>query len=114
MANYSFTDPGDAIPDGSVINSGNFSQLVPGTEIMKGKTLTINGGNFTNVAVQPEWTVNGGNWTQVDRCSHLHEWRIQHGLPVCETECRHMISKEVIEIDGVVLDTVYEYEDILL
>jgi len=111
MANYSFTDPGNAIPDGSVIDSGNFSQLVPGTEIMKGKTLTINGGNFTNVVVQPEWTVNGGNWTQVDRCSHLHLDFVPIGLPECATECKHMISKEVIEIDGVVLDTVYVYEN---
>ena len=111
MANYSFTDPGDAVPDGSVIDSGNFSQLVPGTEIMVGKTLTINGGNFTNVAVQPGWTVNGGNWTQVDRCSHLHPEFISRGLPECALECRHMISKDVIEIDDVVLDTVYVYEN---
>ena len=36
MANYSFKDPGKTgdIKDGAVINSGNFTQLVPGTEIM--------------------------------------------------------------------------------
>ena len=109
MANYSFQDPD--LPDGSVIESGNFSQLVPGTAIMVGKTLTINGGNFTNVAAQPEWTVKGGNWTQVDRCSHLHPEFVPRGLQECVTECKHMISKDTIEIDGVLLDTVYVYEN---
>jgi len=114
MANYSFTDPGDAIQDGAVIDSGNFSQLVPGTEIMKGKTLTINGGNFTNVQVQPEWTVNGGNWTQVSRCAHLHPDWIVRGLPECVTECSHMVSKDEVYIDDVLVDTVYTYEDEVL
>ena len=113
MANYSFTDPGDAVPDGSVIDSGNFSQLVPGTAIMVGKTLTINGGNFTNVVIQPGWTVNGGNWTQIDRCSHIHPNYVQFGLPECPLECPHMAGKNEIIIDDVLIDTIYTYEDIV-
>lgn len=112
MANYSFQDPD--IPDGSVINEGNFSQLAPDTAIMVGKTLTINNGNFTNVRQQPEWTINGGNWTQKSFCSHLHPAWIALGLPDDVTECSHMISKEDISIDSVVIDTIYVYEDTLL
>ena len=114
MANYSFKEPGDAIPDGSVIDSGNFSQLVPGTEIMVGKILTINGGNFTNVQVQPEWTVNGGNWTQVSRCSNLHPNWVAKGLAECPVECEHMTEKDEIFIDGILVDTNYTYEDTVL
>ena len=111
MANYSFTDPGDVIPDGSIIDSGNFSQLVPGTEIMKGKTLTINGGNFTNVQVQPEWTVNGGNWTQKSFCTNLNPSLIDKGLTECAVECSHMVSKDEVYIDDVLVDTIYTYKD---
>lgn len=111
MSNYSFTDPTDVIEDGATISSGNFSQLAPNTEILVGKTLTINGGNWTNVTVQPEWTVNGGNWTQVSRCSHLHPNLVDFGLVECATECEHMTSSEEITVDGEVVDTLYEYED---
>lgn len=109
MPNYSFQDPD--IPNGSIINEGNFVQLVPDTEILVGKTLTINGGNFCNVKPQPEWTINGGLWISKDFCSHLHPQWIEHGLTECATECTHMISKEDILIDGVLIDTVYQYED---
>jgi hypothetical protein len=109
MANYSFQDPD--LPDGSVINSGNFTQLLPNTEVMVGKTLTINGGNFTNVKRQPEWTVTDGNWTQVDFCSHLHTNLLDKGLAECAIECRHMDSKDVVEIDGMQIDTIYTYSD---
>ena len=111
MANYSFTDPSDKIEDGAVIDSGNFTQLVPGTEILKGKKLTINGGNWTNVKKQPEWTVNGGNWTQVSRCSHLHPQLIEQGLTPCQENCSHVIDTDTITVDGQLVDTVYHYED---
>lgn len=111
MANYSFKDPVKDFKDGDVIKSGNFSQLKPGTEIMKGLTLTIEGGNFTNVKKQPEWTVKGGNFTQVSRCSHLHPEWVERGLSECATECAHMTSKDEIVIDDQVIDTFYTYED---
>lgn len=109
MANYSFQDPD--LPDGSVIESGNFTQLIPETEIMVGNQLIINGGNFVNVKQQPEWIINGGNWRNLAFCSHLHAHLVSHGLPPCAIECSHMIQKDEIEIDGVVVDTIYTYED---
>jgi len=113
MANYSFADPTD-IPDGSTISSGNFTQLLPGTEIMVGKALVITGGNWTNVKRQPEWVVTGGNWTQISRCSHLHPGLVQQGLPVCPEDCAHQIEFEDIVVDGVVVDTISRYEDTIL
>ena len=109
MANYSFQDPD--LPDGSVIDNGTFTQLEPNTEIMVGKTLTINGGNFTNVKKQPGWTVNGGNFTQINRCSHNWPKYIDFGLIECEAECQHMTSKDEVRIDGVLVDTIYTYAD---
>ena len=34
------------------------------------------------------------------------------GLDACGIECNHMISKEVITIDFIVIDTVYKHRDI--
>ena len=104
--NWSFRDPGDDVPDGSVIAGGNFSQLVPGTEILVGKTLTINGGNWTNVAVQPGWTINGGNWAQRSFCSHLHPEFVAAGLTEEDENCPHVIATDTM--GGL---TVYTYED---
>lgn len=109
--NWSFRDPGDDIPDGSVINGGNFSQLVPNTEILVGKTLTINGGNFTNVKPQATWTINRPTWTQKSFCSHLHPEWIALGMTECAENCSHVVSSEDIVVGGQVIDTVYTYQD---
>lgn len=107
--NWSHRDPGDAIPDGSVIRGGNFSQLLPDTAILVGKTLTIHSGNFVNVRKDPNWTIEGGNWTQVSRCYHLHpEWT----LPVEQDDCPHVVSTDVIVGDPDV--TIYTREDTVL
>lgn len=114
MPNFAFKNPMDEIEDGGVIDGGNFSQLLPGTAILVGKTLTINGGNWINVQQQPEWTVNGGNWAQINRCSHLHPELVARGLPECVVECNHMMDKTEVVIDGVLIDTIYTYEDTVL
>ena len=105
--NWSFRDPGEDVPDGSIINGGNFSQHSPDTAILVGKVLTINGGNFVNVRKDPNWTINGGNFVQISRCSHLHPMWIDEGLPECVELCSHVV--ETIEIVGG--NDVYFYED---
>jgi hypothetical protein len=101
-------DPGDAIPDGSTILSGNFSQLVPDTPIMVGKPLTIVGGNWVNVRQDAAWTIQGGNWNQISRCYHLHpKWN----LAVEPANCPHVTETHTITIDGQVVHTEYERED---
>ncbi len=104
--NWSFKDPGDDIPSGSTINGGNFSQLAPGTVILAGKTLTINGGNWANVKKDAAWTVNGGNFTQKSRCSHLHPEWVAKGLDECDEDCDHVVDTNTI---GDL--TIYTYED---
>lgn len=110
--NWSFRDPGDAIPDGSTIENGNFVQVVPDTEILAGKVLVINGGNWCNVRKDPNWTINGGNWTKANRCSHLHPNMVARGvLPECPENCPHVVDVDVIEGEGGQSVTIYHYED---
>ncbi len=111
--NASFRDP-DEIQSGDTISGGNFSQLNPNTEIMVGKNLTINSGNFTNVKQQPEWIINGGNWNQVSKCSHINPKLMNFGLVECGLECEHMTDKEELRIDDILVDTIYIYEDLKL
>ena len=110
--NWSFRDPGDDIPDGSVIQSGNFIQAVADTEILVGKTLVINGGNWINVKPQPEWTINGGKWMQKSFCAHLNPDLVERGVIDDEPEnCPHVVDGDTIRIDGEVIGTIYQYED---
>ncbi len=97
--NWSFVEP--PFKDGDVVEGGNYSQLLPDTEICKTvKRLTIMGGNFTNCKLQPGWKVTGGNWTQIDRCSHLHPEWIERGLPKCRANCMHRSpSPDTAELD---------------
>ena len=106
--NWSRRDPGSDIPDGSIIYSGNFSQLLPDTVILEGKTLTIYGGNWINVHIDENWTILGGNWAQIDRCYHLHpEWSLEEEVD----NCRHVVDIDTIEIDGEIVETIYHRKD---
>lgn len=87
--NWSFKDPGKNIPDGSTIDSGNFCQVAPGTKILSGKKLIINGGNWVNVEPDPNWTINSGNWAQIEFCSHERPELVKRGLKVCLDDCIH-------------------------
>ena len=109
--NFCFSDPGDKVPDGSTIEGGNFSQLVPDTPILVGKTLTIRGGNWVNVRKDANWTIGGGNWTQVERCSHLHPEWVAKGLDECDEDCEHVVQVDTIEGEGGQSITVYHYAD---
>jgi hypothetical protein len=107
--NWSNRDPGTDIPDGSTIENGNFAQHTPGTVILAGKSLTINGGNWRNVAQDPAWIINGGNWTQVTLCANLHPDLVAHGLAAEVENCPH--AEEIDIVDG---ETVYHYSDEIL
>lgn len=112
--NWSFRDPGDAISDGSIITGGNFAQHTPDTPIMVGKALTIRGGNFCNVRIDPSWTIEGGLFMQASRCSHLHPEWVSKGLVECVEVCSHVVDTHEVRIDGVLIDTEYERKDTIL
>ena len=87
--NWSFRDPVDEVHDGDTITGGNFSQLVAGTEILKGLRLTITGGNWCNVKPQPEWTITGGSWAEFEYCAHESPRLVAKGLPAEIVACKH-------------------------
>jgi len=109
--NWSFIDPGDAVPNGSTIKGGNFSQHTPDTPILVGKTLAITGGNWVNVRQDPNWTITGGNWTQVSRCTNIHPEWVARGLTACDENCAHVVDTDEIWIDGQLVETIYHYAD---
>ena len=100
--NFSFKEP--PFKDGDVVEGGNYTQLVPYTDICKDiKTLTVNGGNFINCKPQDGWIINGGNWCQVEFCSQDRPELIERGLTPCAADCGHKskdkIEREVDEIE---------------
>lgn len=92
-----------------VIEDCNLSQKFPGTEIATGVTgLVFRRCNLINCILPPDATATDCNMSQVDRCGHLHEDY------VCdEAMCKHCTGSEPIIVDGVTVDTLYTYQDIV-
>ena len=103
MPNFHNKQP--VFTDGQVITEGNYSQLLPNTEIAVGvKGLIIEGGNFLNCKLPADATINGGLHVQRDSCYHLHP---ELDLPVEDANCKHVT--DTIDVDGL---TVYVREDL--
>lgn len=97
---------------GDVFERVNFAQKSPHTLICEGVTeLTFLNCNLTNCDIPADAIAEGCNRAQINRCSHLHP---DIGLSECETECEHMINKDEVWVDGVLVDTFYQYKDINL
>lgn len=111
FGNYAFKTDMTA-ENGTVFKRENFCQVMPGTEIFKGVTgLTFDNCNLINCKVPADAIVKECNTSQISFCSHQHPEFVNKGLPVCVTECSHMVDKTEIRIDGVLIDTTYTYED---
>jgi len=112
MANYSFKPMPD-VPVDKTFTGDNFYQLEPETEIFAGVTgLTFVRCNLTNCKIPVDAETVSCRHVQFEFCTNLRPDLIDRGLDACVTECTHMQSKEIISIDGVVLDTVYKYQDV--
>jgi len=109
MANYSGSSISKCVVvSGDTLTAHNFCQESPNTPILTGLArLTFVDCNLVNCLLPEGSTVVSCNTAQIDRCSHLHDFLSYQ----CEVECRHMTSKEEIIVDGVVVDTLYQYED---
>ena len=115
MANYSLGGFVDSIPDvedGHTFENDNFLQLYPHTKLFEGKTgLKFKNCNLRNCDVPPDSILESSPNYHVEFCSHNHEKWIPKGLAQCPVNCSHLASTDTITIDGVVVDTVYHYED---
>ena len=90
---------------GDVIDLCNFSQMYPHTSITEVAGLTFKLCNLVNCDTPNDAVIEDCNTKQVSRCGHLHD---EYD---CAVDCEHLISSEDIIIDGVVVDTLYEYAD---
>lgn len=114
MANYSFKNGVDlpAIPVNKTFLESNFYQLEPNTPIFTGITgLTFIRCNLTNCQIPPDAIKISCRHIQVSFCTNLRPDLVDRGLTEEIIECPHMISKEEIWIDSVLIDTIYEYAD---
>ena len=86
---------------GEVISSCNFTQSSPWTPIAVGYSgLTFRDCNLVNCSPPADSSVEGCNVIQISR--HTED---------CLVDCEHLISSEDIIVDGVIVDTLRQYED---
>lgn len=109
--NFSHTT-GRSLPDVEdchVFEWCNFAQLQPHTSIFEGKrNLRFVNCNLLNCDVPEDAELVDCLHTHLDMCAHVHP---EFTSLSCKPECRHCVSKEEIYIDGVLVDTLYTYED---
>ena len=87
--------------NGEVIESYNFTQPTPWTPIAEGVSgLTFRDCNLVNCLPPSDSVAEGCNVVQISR--HTDE---------CAVDCEHLTSSEDIIVDGVVVDTLRQYED---
>lgn len=100
------------VSDEDIIENCNLSQLQPNTSICVGiANLTFIGCNLANCSVPQDAIVDDCLTIQKNRCSHLHpSW----DLVECIENCSHVIDIDKIWIDGILVDTIYHYEDTLI
>ena len=107
--NYSLDRVSEFNPKiGETIEECNITQKFPNTVITVIAGLIFNRCNLVNCSVPADAIIIDCNTAQIDRCGNLNENYI------CDVECKHMVSKEEIKLDGVVVDTIYEYKDEVL
>lgn len=100
------------VEDGHVFVGDNFIQQYPDTEILVGKTgLKFINCNLTNCDLPDDTITEGSHTKQRSFCSHVHaRW----GLTECEDGCEHMVDSDEIVIDGVVIDIIRYYRDLVV
>lgn len=99
--------------DGDIFDSCNIAQLYPNTKICDGKSgLTFQGCNLLNCSVPGDSIIMDCLTVQKNFCSHIHPG---FGLsPECVDNCSHVADTDEVLIDGVLIDTIYHYEDTIV
>ncbi len=90
---------------GDTIESCNLSQMYPLTGITDVTGLTFRSCNLVNCSLPADAVVENCNTMQANLCGHLND---DYSCPV---DCEHLVGSEEIYIDGVLVETIYEYED---
>ena len=109
--NFSFKSP--TFEAGDEVTGCNLTQAAPGTALLAcaAKAIRFARCNLTNVAIDPAWTVEACNTTQISRCTHLHPELLDRGVSPCADNCEHVADVDTVRIDGVAIETIYQYAD---
>ncbi len=87
--------------NGEVIESCNFTQPIPWTLIAERVSgLTFRDCNLVNCLPPSDSVIENCNTAQISRHTEA-----------CPVDCEHLVSSEDIIVDGVVVDTILQYED---
>jgi len=110
MSNAKFTQP--TFQNDQIITGWNLSQINPNTKIGEGMTgLIFNNCNLVNCDIPPDAITGGCLHIQKSFCANLHPDLIAFGLTSEIENCAHVVDTHNIYIDGVLVDTIYDYED---
>lgn len=90
---------------GDIIESCNLFQKYPHTKITEVVGLTFRMCNLVNCDLPADALVEGMKAYHISYCGHLNDGY------TCAIDCEHVVSSEQIIVDGVVVDTLYEYAD---
>lgn len=116
MANYSFfVAKGIPLPEvenGHVFEMCNFTQLLPHTKIFEGVTgLVFRKCNLVNCDVPVDAVIDDCLRSQIGFCSNVIPKLVDYGLTQCPEVCDHVVDSDSVTIDGVLVDTIYYYEN---
>jgi hypothetical protein len=115
MPNYAWTTgkPLPVVDNGSTIEGWNLCQKLPHTKIFEGVTgLTFRGCNLINCDVPPDATVIDCNRGQMEWCGNANPKLVERGiLAACPEVCSHVNGTDRVSIDGVLVETLYQYEN---
>lgn len=115
MANYAWTTgkPLPQVENGTTIEGWNLCQKLPHTKIFEGVTgLTFRNCNLINCDVPPDAVIEFCNRTQMEYCGHANPKLVERGiLEACPTVCGHVTATDRVSIDGVLIETIYRYEN---
>ena len=92
----------------------NFSQANPHTDICEGVTgLTFRDCNLCNCDVPQDAECIGCTPRHISRCTNIeyHASIVDLIDHTCDEDCEHVVDTDTVTIDGVVVDTIYYYED---
>lgn len=108
--NYNLEAP-TGISNGETFEDCNLMQKAPNTAICSGVTgLTFRRCNLANCVLPGDATIDdcGKVGVHKSRCSHIHpDW----GLTACADNCSHVIDTDEVWVDGVLVETIYHYDD---
>jgi len=104
--NYSWTTQKEFTPQpGDEFVMCNFTQKYPHTAITEITGLIFRDCGLINCIVAKDSEIIDCNTKQISRCGNLNEDYD------CEPNCSHVTSFDELEIDGVVVETIYQYAD---